>query len=207
MNLTILASDCHVAKSTVVKAAKKMGYSGFVELYYQMKKDSENKNSKTGNIHDYLVCGNLNEYLDTISMIIYESRKKKNIIASFKARQEIADYISRKLMMFDLFAPASYDYDMVFAPTMEIGFIFLIDIDLEEPETLREVFKIKSDLNFKVIIISNKVNKVFEKEVDVYVKLQESTYRTANFTEAKALVFCELLLERYSQKYFKEEYK
>ena len=44
VSLTDVANECHVAKSTVVKLSKKLGYSGFVEMYYQMS-DKQKKKS------------------------------------------------------------------------------------------------------------------------------------------------------------------
>ncbi len=203
VDLSILAEECHVAKSTVVKAAKKLGYSGFMELYYQMKKDKQNQVKTNLFTQENLVHGNMKEILDKVAQLFYENKENKNIITSFKAKHTIAEYLSRKLMMFDLFAPATYDYDMIFSPTMKSGVLFLIDIDLEDQEVLKDALLTKKEIGCLMIVLSNRKNKQLMKESELYIELQESQYKTADFTEAKAIVFCELLLAYYSQKYLR----
>lgn len=206
VNLSILAKECHVVKSTVVKTAKKLGCTGFVELYYQLKKEHREKQKKKGvQLQKNLLIEDLEESLDKVAELLHENRHRKNVVISFKATSEVGNYLARKLMMLDLFAPASYDYDITTSPTMEHGVFFLIDIKIEVDDTLKEALKVKEEKGYKLVVLSERDQKWLRKASDIYLQIKETKYNNANFTEAKAIIFCELLLAHYSQKYLKGE--
>ena len=55
VTLAQIADECHVAKSTVVKFSKKLGYSGFVEMYYQLSDRQKKKAFSEITLADTLV--------------------------------------------------------------------------------------------------------------------------------------------------------
>lgn len=61
VTLANLAQECHVAQSTIVKMSKKMGYSGFVEMYYQMRHKQQNQ--ACGFMQDDLIEGDMHEVI------------------------------------------------------------------------------------------------------------------------------------------------
>lgn len=121
LSLTELAEECHASKSTVVKAVQKLGYHGFTDLTRSVR-----LNTQTGPntlLPRAIVRGNPEHQIDLFARQLARFRHRKNFIFSGDRRcgALLAAYMSRKLAMFDIFAPASYDYAITFRRSLEPG--------------------------------------------------------------------------------------
>lgn len=111
VSLTELAEECHVAKSTVVKAIKKIGYQGFGDLSYSAR---FNANTCGGLLPGSITTGDVEADAKILAEIFFKGRNAHNLIFSGDRRTSVplATYMSRKLSMFEVFATPSYDYEM-----------------------------------------------------------------------------------------------
>ena len=112
ISLTELAEECHVAKSTVVKAVQKLGYGGFGDLTYNIRLNAQ---SAGGLLPRRPVSGDVDDQVDRLSRLLWSCRDKHSILFSGDHRigAPLSSYMCRKLAMFGIFASASYDYLMV----------------------------------------------------------------------------------------------
>ena len=124
VSLTELALECHVAKSTVVKAVQKLGYHGFGDLSRSVR-----LNARAGDgtlLPRVTVEGDARLAVRRLSACLRRCEGRRNFIFSGDRRtgRLLATYMSRKLAMFDILAPASYDYDLARRETLPCGIAF-----------------------------------------------------------------------------------
>lgn len=124
VSLTELASECHVAKSTVVKAVQKMGYGGFTELSRSARLSA--RTSSESMLPSRVVVGDVDASADLLAGCFARCRGSRNWFFSGDRRcgELLASYMSRKLAMFDIFAPTSYDYAMTVPRDLPCGVAF-----------------------------------------------------------------------------------
>lgn len=194
ITLTMVATDCHVAPSTIVKLSKKLGYSGFVEMQHQMSQQTDN--IQTENFQTDLIEGELAQTLKQLALKIKSCENKKNIICSGWNDNLLAHYFSRKLQMFDIFAPASYDYVMTSSKRLNKGIAFFFsknnfDCDIE-------MLRLVIQEGYYVIYICEEEPEKMKKLIDYIVEIKKTNYKTADFYGVKTLAFLEMLLSEYS---------
>ncbi len=124
VSLTELAEECHVAKSTVVKAIKRLGFKGYREFTYnyRISRDIQRGTLLPLKVIDGDDAEVMERLVDTLDWC---AGKKSIVFCDGKLWAPLlADYVSRKLALFDIFAPASYDYAMVTESRMACGAAF-----------------------------------------------------------------------------------
>lgn len=124
-SLADVARACNVAKSTVVKTLKKLGYDGFQDF-------SASYKVRASTHHDSIfprriVLGSFSDATRIISNSLRYGIGRKNLVSPIGSilSRPIAGYISRKMELFELFAPVSYDYIMFETREMEPGTLFM----------------------------------------------------------------------------------
>ena len=112
ISLTELAQECHVAKSSVVKALQKLGYRGFAEFTKSIRINAQ---TNSGSLLPRAVAvDGLEATSDRLASCLARHRHHRNFIFSGDRRYGdlLAAYMSRKLALFGIFAPSTYDYAM-----------------------------------------------------------------------------------------------
>lgn len=202
VTLSELAKECHVAKSTIVKCSKKLGYTGFVEMYYQLSERQKKKEFSKGSFTESLIEGDLNECLDTLVEILYQNKNKKNFVNSYGRDDMLSSYIARKLMMFDIFAPSTYDFDMVKNLYLSKGIALFADLRRVHPFEGKDIMQLAKQEGYFIIAFSDRELTWAKKLVDYFVPIKNTNYKTADFFEAKVIMLTELVLSEYSKKYY-----
>lgn len=125
ITLSALASECHVAKSTVIKTVQKLGFRGFKDFVYTYKLSSSVRPDRL--LPERIVDGNIDESADILANHFFRFSTTKNFIhlGGRELVAPIAQYVSRKLAMFDIFAPATYDYALMEQNRLPHGFALL----------------------------------------------------------------------------------
>lgn len=110
-SLSRLAEECHVSKSLVVKALQKLGYRGFGEFTRSLRINAAGGNAL---LPREVVVGDVDAATYKLADSIVRHRRDRNFCFCSDRRSGdlLASYMSRKLAMFDIMAPASYDYAM-----------------------------------------------------------------------------------------------
>lgn len=197
ITLANLAQECHVAQSTIVKMSKKMGYSGFVEMYYQMRHKQQEKTN--GFLQDDLIEGDIQAVIATLVEKLQACKSSKNIISTYGKSDILSGYLSRKLGMFDIFAPATYDYVMAEESRLDKGIAFFCDIRKFGSESMREMADITKRKGYYIVVFSNEKHNWLESYADLFIQIRTTEYKTADFYCAKVLMFFEILMSEYAR--------
>lgn len=125
VSLTELADEVHVSKSSVVRAVQKLGYRGFPDLTYSVRFNAQSDADMLLPRHVMADSG-FDDAAETLARCLLRCAGKRNLIFSGDRRLGalIASYMSRKLAMFDIFAPPSYDYAMTVPGALPCGVAF-----------------------------------------------------------------------------------
>lgn len=124
VSLTELAQECHVAKSTVVKTLQRIGFQGYREFSYGYRIGRDIQHGSL--LPREVVRGDLEQVVGELADVLRWCQGKKSLVFLGGRRMGalLAHYVSRKLAMFDIFAPASYDYAMVDEAQLDFGAAF-----------------------------------------------------------------------------------
>lgn len=202
VSLSDLANECHVAKSTIVKMAKKLGYHGFVEMYYQLNEHQKQKTFSEVTLADTLVEDDLTKCIDRLVALLYQNKNRKNFVNAYSRDDMLSSYMSRKLMLFDIFAPATYDFDMVKNLYLAKGLAIFADLRNNHPFEAKDIMKIAKQEGYVILAFSDSDLTWAKKYVDHFVKIKKTNYKTADFFEAKVIMLLEMVLSEYSKKYY-----
>ena len=127
ISLTELAASCHVAKSTVIKTVKKLGFSGFKDYLYAYQTSSNIHNTHV--LPKQVTEGGFDLAVALLADCLERCRGKRNICYSGgdPIIGTVADYVNRKLNMFRIASVSSYDYVTFdsLAPKAGVMFFFL----------------------------------------------------------------------------------
>lgn len=124
VSLTVLAQECHASKSSVVKAVQKLGYRGFNDLSYNVRFNAQ---TSSGSLLPRAITeDSFDAASDALTRCLGRCPGRRNFIFSGDRRcgALIASYMSRKLAMFEIFAPPSYDYAMTARGDLPLGVAF-----------------------------------------------------------------------------------
>lgn len=200
ITLAQLADECHVAQSTIVKLAKKMGYTGFVEMYFNMRVPTHKAQESLAFYHD-LIDGDINSIMKSLCAKLNEFKDYKNIIYSLGDADLLCGYISRKFTMFDFYAPGTYDYAIIQNSSRKRGFMLLLCYMEEKQIYLQRAIEMAKKEGYYLIAFVNGKNEWIERQVDFSVIIKQTNYKKADFFTAKAIMFTEVLLSSYSMLY------
>ena len=114
----------------------------------------------------------------------------------------VSSYVARKLMMFDIFAPATYDFDMVKNLYLSKGIALFMDLRDVHPFEAKDIMKIAKQEGYTIIAFSDSDLTWAKKLADHVVRVKKTEYKTADFYAAKVMMLMELVLSEYSRRYY-----
>lgn len=198
-SLEDLARECYVAKSTIIKLAKRLGYDGFVEMYYYMSHQLQSAEASAMPFESDLVVGDLPTILGELALRLWDYEDCKNIIHSVGRGtmidcEMLGQYIARKMNLLDLIAFPSYDYLMAQPPRRRKGIVFFLDFRNGADRTMLELTRREG---FYLVAFSDHADPVLKADVDYFVQIARTEYRGADFYYSKLLIFFEMLLSEY----------
>lgn len=158
LSLSTLADECHVAKSTIIKAIKKLGFNGYNE--FSNAYVAYSNADRISLFPSTVTVGRLEKHVNDLASILQRAVGKKNAIYPSRTIGSLcaANYISRKLSMFDLFAPVTYDRLVITPHSQESGiFIFFPRISNNSSATISEAIKTSNKLIRRASIIGYSV--------------------------------------------------
>ena len=197
ISLAELAEECHVAQSTVVKMSKKLGYSGYVEMYYHLMESEQN--AKGAFVRKGIIEGDLETVIHSLACKLKECEDRKNIINTYGMEDILGTYLSRKLSMFDILAPATYDYIMARNPKKEKGIAFFCNQRSNLGEYAKEMAELTRSEGYYIVAFSDEKDNWIKGYTDMYIQIHRTEYKTADFYMAKMLIIFELLLSEYAR--------
>ena len=171
-------------------------------MYYQMSDKQKKKSLSEKKIEETLIDGDLNECIKKIANLLYRYKNCKNFVNSYGRDDMLSAYIARKLMMFDLFAPSTYDFDMIKNVYLQKGIAIFPDLRKKHPFEGKDIMKLAKQQGYYIIAFSDTELTWSKKYVDYFVKIKVTEYKTADFFEAKVIMLMEMILSEFSNKYY-----
>lgn len=201
-----IAHDCFVSRGAIVKLAKKMGYSGYSELYYitfalMNNISGENYIDINTLINNYELSSNVSKFTD----LIYKFKDKRIKIDSLGFCDSARDYYIQKLQTFGFNSISCYHFSS-FSKENSGVYIFMSYSGIRS-EILEKVNIAKGNGDY-VVAITNNSNSPLAKESDMVIEVNgvqsESKNYQPNFFTANLIIFLEMVLSNYSQKYLRD---
>lgn len=207
VSLTELSEECHVAKSTVVKAVQKLGYGGFGDLTYSIRFNAQGGG---GLLPRRPIAGDADRSVGLLVDLLLDSRDKHSILFSGDHRLGalLASYMCRKLAMFGIFASASYDYLMLERQGLEPGaafFFFHRELpgkrELGQQEGYGEgMLRASRDAGFSIVVFSDAADKPIRDDVDLFIPVEENDGSGADLYMTRVLMVFEMALAGLSRR-------
>lgn len=207
VNIETIASDCFVSKGAVIKLSKKLGFSGYSEMYYVTL--ASRKKSSLVNF-----SGSMNEfknnqfkmYIDMITEVLWHYRDSKIYIDSLGTCDAARDYYLQKLLVFGFNASTCYHYEAFHVD--KPGVYIFISFSGSNSIIIDKV-KVAIENGFNVIALTSNPNSPLAKLANYTIivdgiKTEKENYEPNLFT-ANLIILFELVLSNYSKQYLKRE--
>lgn len=209
VSLTELALECHVAKSTVVKTLQRLGFRGYQDFSYSFRLSRDVQRGAL--LPRETLASDMqeaSEIVHQLSELLVWCQDKKNIVFCDGKRSAalLADYVSRKLAMFDIFAPPSYDYVMVTESQLPCGlaFFFLHESvrngKLEPVGVGEAMLETVRQRGYKTIIFTDQNVARVIPYADMLVKIAENVDPEIDLFASRVLMVFENVLAGYSRR-------
>lgn len=205
VSLTELADECHVAKSTVVKAVQKLGYGGFGDLTCNVRLNAQHAG---GLLPRRPVSGDLDAQVDALAHLLWSCRDRHSILFSGDNRigAPLSTYMCRKLAMFGIFASASYDYLMVEHHALEPGaaiFFFHRELPGRAEWGQRQgygegMLRAARAAGFSIAAFSDDPDKGAQEGADLLIEIEENDEAGVDLYLTRVLMVFEMALARMS---------
>ncbi|MFD2308218.1 MurR/RpiR family transcriptional regulator [Enterococcus termitis] len=184
-----LSADCHVSTSTILRFCSKMGFDGFSELKYAIKKDAEEKKDAsfeqyyTSTIHvdSFLKRINQQTYYETLKPAIALISAARHVVFSGIGTSGIlGSYGSRYFANMGINA---YSIDDPFTPIPQRGFentlAVILSVSGETAEVIKQVTNFKRS-SAKILSITNNehstIARLADYNISYYMPDEHSVY-------------------------------
>jgi DNA-binding MurR/RpiR family transcriptional regulator len=207
VSIDVIAKESFVSKGTIVKLAKKLGYSGYSEMYYILM--ASNRKQKTVDF-SYMNQQVENEAtranIDLLVELLHEYRGAKIHFDSIGLCDAAKDYYLQTLLMFGFDAVSSYHFAAFHKDSP--GLFCFMSFSGSRFEILDRVHAAK-DNGFKVLALTATKDSPLGAAADYTIEVagersRDKIYKP-NFFTANLIVLLEMALSEYSTKYMNEE--
>ncbi|WP_297130925.1 MurR/RpiR family transcriptional regulator [Terrisporobacter sp.] len=215
MGVRGIAKENFTSTSTIMRLSKKLGYSGFLEMQYNLLSivknitDREiNNNSFIDSLNmDSIIKINERKDIDNFIDILLEENSKFIFIYGNGFSSIVAEYINKKLLVMGKRCILSNGTDSigVFENNLDcISCIIVLSKSGESPMVLNKV-KIAKDHNIKVVSFTNEDENSVSKLADIRFRIQDSNKLDArnlmpNAFFPKVLAMIEFIIFEYYKK-------
>lgn len=165
VSITVLANECNVAKSTIVKLSKKLGYDGFSDLRDDLAQGGHDVVSDT-----YLPMSitDTEDVLDDATRMaerFWAHRGHNNVLISYPnfCSSLLSSYLARKLAMLGMPAIETYDYATIMSVRSLPGIVLFYEHNLtpraERGRIFMSVprphFRLAQEMGYEVMLVSD----------------------------------------------------
>lgn len=206
ISLTALAEECYVSKAAVTKAVKKLGYEGFGDLQHSIRFNVQAQDGIL--LPRHITTEPTDPLVDRLAQLFMTARGKRNFIFSGDRRtgRVLANYMSRKLALFDIFAPASYDYAFARQVAFPVGFaIFCFHKELPGYRLLGQqtgygetMMASAQEAGFTIVVITDDASLTTTAQADLVIPITSPELAAEDMYMPKVLMLFEQALEQLS---------
>ncbi len=210
MTIADLANETYVSTTTIIRLCKKLGYSGFSELKYELKRTKKEKSKLVTFNYDESINKNLIDVQKTCELInedtvnrIIELIPQKNIHFFGKGLSSIAcEYITNQFLLMNLLAInyTSTHIAYLSAEKMdEKDMVFIMSLSGETEQSLKLARIAKSRGAFVVAITCMGINSLSKlADINLYVYAEDDErVKFDNKSRASALILFQIILDMY----------
>lgn len=207
VSIDVIAKECFVSKGSIVKLAKKLGYSGYSEMYYILM--SSNRNQKSADF-SHMIPQNESDTAKAgivlLTNLLKEYRGTKIHLDSIGLCDAARDYYLQKLLMFGFDVVSSYHFASFHKDSP--GLFCFMSFSGSRFEIFDRVHA-AVDNGFKVLALTARKDSPLGTAADYTIEIsgeraEENDYRP-NFFTANLIILLEMALCEYSQKYMDKE--
>lgn len=210
VSVTSLAEECNVAKSTIVKMAKKLGYQGFSDLKGDLLRGREDEVSDT-----YLPL-EVTSGTDSLSAAaqlaedFWRCHRCKNVLMSGDASclQIVSSYLDRKLRMFDIDAAATYDYATIIPVSLKPGTALFFEHNVAMQDegngivlaVSRPHFRLARQQGYHIVLITDEAAASVSAQLsDEVIEIRRSSLAGVDLFIPRTIMLFELMLSELSR--------
>lgn len=221
MGVRGVAKNNYTSTSTIMRLAKKLGYSGFLELQYNLlaltksdMKEGINESSFIDGLNiNSLLNGTSREAIDEFIDILFKDSHKFIFIYANGFSGIVADYINKKFLVMGKRCILSNGTDSIGVFENNLDFIDTIIVISKSGETSMVLNKVKiaKEQNIKVISFTNEIDNSISRISDINFKIVDDNKLDdrnimPNTFFPKVLILFELLIyEYYKRKNIRNE--
>ncbi|MEN8078691.1 MurR/RpiR family transcriptional regulator [Clostridioides difficile] len=212
MGVRGIAKNNFTSTSTIMRLAKKLGYSGFLEMQYNLL--SLTKNELADNLHESdfieslkmnnLLQGVSNEDINKFLDILFDDNQKFIFIYANGFSGIVAEYINKKFLVMGKRCILSNGTDSIGVFENNLDFISSIIVISKSGETPMVLNKVRTakEHNIKVVSFTNELENSISKISDISFKIEDTNKLDdrnimPNTFFPKVLIIVELLVYEY----------
>ena len=212
MGVRGIAKNNFTSTSTIMRLAKKLGYSGFLEMQYNLL--SLTKNELADNLHESdfieslkmnnLLQGVSNEDINKFLDILFDDNQKFIFIYANGFSGIVAEYINKKFLVMGKRCILSNGTDSIGVFENNLDFISSIIVISKSGETPMVLNKVRTakEHNIKVVSFTNELENSISKISDISFKIEDTNKLDdrnimPNTFFPKVLIIIELLVYEY----------
>lgn len=199
-----VAQECFVSKAAIIKLSKKLGYSGYSEMYYTILASTNNalKLDFSNNIVSTYESEALTIHVNMLVELLREYSEKRIYLDSLGFCDSAKEYYLQKLLSFGFDAASSYHYE-AFSKNKS-GLYFFLSYSGARSEVLEKV-NVAIENNFKVVAFTSTkdspLGKIAHMTIEVAGTKSDKEHYLPNFFTSNLIILLELALSKYSNKY------
>lgn len=200
--VAVIAQRAGVVPSSVVKVSKKLGYTGWKDMYYSLSHRSTNSLSLSFTDFDFLADQEIFHYIGTLSDLLIRHRKDSILVDSIGDAEYAGSHFIVELWKRGIeVRPYNRELLDVQLKDREAGILFIIN---ESGVVLLHSCLRGREKGYRVVSVTGNSKSPLASNSDISVELEnkKSTLEAylPNFFTARVLMFIELLFVSYDEK-------
>lgn len=203
VGIETISKECFVSKGAIVKLAKKLGYSGYSEMYYMMM--ASNKNQKVTDFYEMIDIEKISPNQDSIHMLVellYRYRNEKIHLDSLGLCDVAREYYLQKLLMFGFHVVSSYHFSTFHKESP--GLFCFMSFSGSRVEIFDRI-NVARENGFQVLVLTAKGDSPLATIADHVIELSgersDKKQYKPNFFVANLILLLEMALAEYSKRY------
>ena len=206
VSIDTIAGECFVSKAAIVKLAKKLGYSGYSEMYYILMSSSRTRRAADfSHIVELSSDDSRNASIQLFCDLLYQYRNDKIHLDSIGLCDAARDYYLQMLLIFGFDVVSSYHFASFHKEKPGL-FCFL-----SYSGTRSEIFDRVSaaiNSNFQVLALTGNKDSPLGTTADYTIEVAGERTIPANYQPnlftANLIILLEMVLMEYSKRYLQQ---
>lgn len=202
VGIETIAKDCFVSKGAIIKLAKKLGFSGYSEMYYvSMSSRKYTASIDFLNVNKEAANGISETHIRMLCDLLMEYHKSKIYLDSLGICDCAMNYYLQKLLIFGFDAANCYHFEAF--KTNNPGLYIFFSYSGSRSEIIEKV-SVAQKNGFKVIAFTVNAESPLGKMADYTIKVMGSRSEKENYQPdlftANLIILLEMILSEYSKK-------